>query len=147
MFKSKHFRPSYRSVSHGTWDRRMNVLVTKGSETSMLVSTTHVKRALLNWTGTEAAAATAVMVVESAALEPITFHADHPFLFVIRQRSTQTTLFIGRLLQTTSNGELRSEFKTGGNTYNPGDTDSSNSVTFYSMPILTLFVTFVYHIM
>jgi len=50
--------------------------------------------------GTEAAAATAVvMKCLSAAMpaRPKVFHADHPFLFFIRNRKTGTILFSGRL--------------------------------------------------
>jgi serpin B len=49
--------------------------------------------------GTEAAAATAViMQLKSAIPEPVTvFRADRPFLFMIREKSTGTILFIGRV--------------------------------------------------
>ncbi len=49
--------------------------------------------------GTEAAAATgAVMAGESAGPdEPREFHADHPFVFMIRDRLTGTILFQGRM--------------------------------------------------
>ena len=52
--------------------------------------------------GTEAAAATAVVVgVTSAPLEPRTFEADRPFIFLIRDRITGTILFAGRVLDPT----------------------------------------------
>ena len=50
--------------------------------------------------GTEAAAATgAVMAGESASIsdEPQEFRADHPFIFMIRDRLTGTILFQGRM--------------------------------------------------
>jgi serpin B len=51
--------------------------------------------------GTEAAAATAVVMVRSAAMqkedEPIEVKLDHPFLFVIRHRATGAILFMGRV--------------------------------------------------
>lgn len=48
--------------------------------------------------GTEAAAATAVAVAESAmALNP-TVAVDHPFIFIIRDDQTGTILFLGRVL-------------------------------------------------
>ncbi len=53
--------------------------------------------------GTEAAAATAV-VMELAAMPmnvPV-FKADHPFIFIIRDRSTNSILFIGRLTDPTN---------------------------------------------
>jgi serpin B len=52
--------------------------------------------------GTEAAAATAVVVVAfSAPLEPeevYEFTADHPFIFLIRHEKTKTVLFVGRFM-------------------------------------------------
>jgi serpin B len=49
--------------------------------------------------GTEAAAATAVIVGEtSAPAEPKLFEANRPFIFLIRDRVTGTVLFIGRVL-------------------------------------------------
>ena len=49
--------------------------------------------------GTEAAAATAVVVGEtSAPAEPKTFEANRPFLFLIRDDVTGTVLFLGRVL-------------------------------------------------
>ena len=49
--------------------------------------------------GTEAAAATAVMMVGTAfrPQEPKVFKADHPFVFVIRDRRTGAVLFMGRV--------------------------------------------------
>jgi serpin B len=50
-------------------------------------------------TGTEAAAATGVVMVEtSAPLEPFEFVADRPFFFAIRDRPTETVLFLGRVV-------------------------------------------------
>ncbi len=49
--------------------------------------------------GTEAAAATAVVVVgESARPEPIRVAIDQPFIFLVRDSGTGTILFLGRLL-------------------------------------------------
>ncbi len=47
--------------------------------------------------GTEAAAATgAVVKATAAALEPIVFRADRPFIFLIRHRPTGALIFLGR---------------------------------------------------
>jgi serine protease inhibitor len=53
----------------------------------------------VNEEGTEAAAATAVVMVASAAppQPPPVFRADHPFLFLIRENSTGSILFLGRV--------------------------------------------------
>ena len=55
----------------------------------------------VNETGTEAAAATAVGVtatsLELPAEKPKIFHADHPFLYLIRDRKTGVVLFLGRV--------------------------------------------------
>ena len=54
--------------------------------------------------GTEAAAATAVVMFPTAAPrperppEPEPFHIDHPFLFFIADRTTGAVLFAGRII-------------------------------------------------
>ena len=60
----------------------------------------------VNEEGTEAAAATAVLMMRSAGLssrppEPKVFKADHPFLFFIWDRKTNTVFFSGRVLDPT----------------------------------------------
>ncbi|XP_043575339.1 leukocyte elastase inhibitor A-like isoform X2 [Chiloscyllium plagiosum] len=50
----------------------------------------------VNEEGTEAAAATAVMVVLCARMDEEFFTADHPFLFFIRHNKTKSILFFGR---------------------------------------------------
>jgi serpin B len=57
----------------------------------------------VNEEGTEAAAATAVGMILCAGISgpapiPKVFKADHPFLFFIRDRKTDTVLFSGRVL-------------------------------------------------
>lgn len=56
--------------------------------------------------GTEAAAATAVMMEAGAAPNPhpLVFRADHPFLFLIRDTSTNVVLFAGRLADPSQGG-------------------------------------------
>ncbi len=52
----------------------------------------------VNEEGTEAAAATAVVMMKSAApRRPVVFQADPPFLFLIRDNRSGSILFIGRL--------------------------------------------------
>ncbi|MCW5550991.1 MAG: serpin family protein [Verrucomicrobiae bacterium] len=55
----------------------------------------------VNEQGTEAAAATAV-VMERTSISPLqVFRADHPFLFLIRENQTGSVLFLGRVLDPT----------------------------------------------
>ncbi|NLC38212.1 MAG: serpin family protein [Clostridia bacterium] len=51
----------------------------------------------VNEEGSEAAAATVVVVKETAALEPLAFIADRPFVFVIADDETGTILFLGKV--------------------------------------------------
>ena len=51
----------------------------------------------VNEEGTEAAAATAVvMTLKSVPFPAVVFRADHPFVFLIRENSTGSILFMGR---------------------------------------------------
>lgn len=56
----------------------------------------------VNEEGTEAAAATAVVIAPAAAVgkqeEPVVFRADHPFAFLIRDNRTGAVLFLGRVV-------------------------------------------------
>jgi serpin B len=57
----------------------------------------HKAFVLVNEEGTEAAAATAVVGVKATAvMMPLAFHADHPFVFFVRDRATGVVLFAGR---------------------------------------------------
>ena len=52
----------------------------------------------VNEEGTEAAAATAVVMTLSAMPMPNpVFRADHPFVFIIQENSTGNMLFVGRI--------------------------------------------------
>ena len=51
----------------------------------------------VNESGTEAAAATAVITGLESLKVPKIFHADHPFLYLIRDRKTGAVLFLGRV--------------------------------------------------
>lgn len=55
----------------------------------------------LNEQGTEAAAATGVVMATRAAMlptQPVVFRADHPFLFLIVDNRTKSILFMGRVV-------------------------------------------------
>ncbi|NHN59229.1 MULTISPECIES: serpin family protein [Halorussus] len=67
-------------------------------ENLQLGSVLHEAYVRVDEQGTEAAAATGVEVVNtSAVLNPPTFRADRPFLFVVRHRPTGAVLFLGRV--------------------------------------------------
>jgi serpin B len=51
----------------------------------------------VNEEGTEAAAATAVIMMGRAAVREMVFRADHPFLFLIRHNASGSVLFLGRV--------------------------------------------------
>ena len=48
--------------------------------------------------GTEAAAATAVIVGLESAMPNNVFRADHPFIFIIQEKETGNILFMGRVV-------------------------------------------------
>jgi len=53
----------------------------------------------VNEEGTEAAAATGIAIRPmSAQPMPVVFHADHPFLYLIRHEATGAILFMGRMM-------------------------------------------------
>jgi serpin B len=60
----------------------------------------HQSYVAVDETGTEAAAATGIAIrATSAAIDkPAEFKADHPFLYLIRDRKTGAILFLGRML-------------------------------------------------
>ena len=51
--------------------------------------------------GTEAAAATAVIMRELSVRPTNVFRADHPFIFIIQEKSTENILFFGRVVDPT----------------------------------------------
>ncbi len=59
----------------------------------------------VNEEGTEAAAATAVVMTAARRAEPPTFRADHPFLFLIQDNHTGSILFMGRVTDPTKSGK------------------------------------------
>lgn len=65
---------------------------------SMVIHQAYVK---VDEKGTEAAAATGVGMLESAAMPRNVFRADHPFIFVIQEKETGNFLFLGRVIDPT----------------------------------------------
>jgi serpin B len=76
-----------------------------GEEPLKIAEVVHKAFVEVNEEGTEAAAATAVTMdlkSVSPSPQPKVFQADHPFLFFIRDRKTNTVLFSGRVLDPTT---------------------------------------------
>jgi serpin B len=76
------------------------------SEGLMISDVIHQANVTVDEKGTEAAAATAVIMAPTSAAgnapeiqKPITFRADHPFLFFIQDNRTGAVLFLGRFEQ------------------------------------------------
>lgn len=70
-----------------------------GTKTLFITSVIHQGYVDVNEEGTEAAAATGVVVGRLALTPRKIFRADHPFLFLIRDRKTGLILFLGRLME------------------------------------------------
>jgi serpin B len=69
-----------------------------GDRSLFLGKLLHEARVEVNEKGTQAAAATgAIAKSEDKPEQPITFQADHPFLFLIRDAHSGSILFLGRL--------------------------------------------------
>lgn len=75
--------------------------------TKMLFISAVIHKAFVevNEEGTEAAAATAVMMMKVSARMYPQFRADHPFIFLIRDKATDSILFMGRVVDPTDEGE------------------------------------------
>jgi len=69
-----------------------------GSRTLFVQDVVHEGFIGVNEQGTEAAAATAVLVGPTSAPQPATFRADRPFVFAIRDRASGALLFAGRVV-------------------------------------------------
>jgi serpin B len=73
-----------------------------GTRRLSISAVVHKAFADVNEEGTEAAAATAVVVAPAAIPEPPpVFRADHPFDFLIRHNDSGSILFLGRLTDPT----------------------------------------------
>lgn len=75
--------------------------IAAGGERIFISNVLHKAFVAVDEKGTEAAAATAVVMVGTSIREPekpVTFKADHPFIFLIRQNQTGSILFLGRVI-------------------------------------------------
>jgi serpin B len=69
-----------------------------GTRNLFITSVIHQAYVKVDEKGTEAAAATAVILGESAMQKPKIFRADHPFVFIIQKRDTGQILFFGKIV-------------------------------------------------
>jgi serpin B len=70
-----------------------------GSRGLFIGAVLHKAFVAVNEEGTEAAAATAVVMGRGMLMPPPVFRADHPFLFLIREKRTGSVLFLGRVVE------------------------------------------------
>ena len=89
-------------MSHAFDGNKANFRGISGDDAFRISSVIHKAFVDVDEEGCEAAAATAVMADCGMGRprkvdESIDFRADHPFLFIIRYRYTQSIIFIGRL--------------------------------------------------
>jgi serpin B len=70
-----------------------------GSRELYIGAVLHKAFVVVNEEGTEAAAATAVIMARGMPAPPPVFRADHPFLFLIREKRTGSILLLGRLVE------------------------------------------------
>jgi serpin B len=68
-----------------------------GTNNLFISSVIHKAFVEVNEEGTEAAAATAIMIEKGIVLDPTTFIANHPFIFLIQQKETGAVLFMGKV--------------------------------------------------
>ncbi len=77
-----------------------------GSRDLFISKVVHKAFVDVNEEGTEAAAATAVVMAPTGMPAPPTnFHADHPFLFMLKENATGAVLFMGRVADPTATGK------------------------------------------
>ena len=73
-----------------------------GSHTLVVSDVLHKAFIRVNEAGTEAAAATAILVGGTSMPVPVVLTVDRPFIFLIRDRATGAVLFVGRVLDPTA---------------------------------------------
>jgi serpin B len=69
-----------------------------GGKDLFLSKVVHKSFVEVNEEGTEAAAATGGVMRVTSVQQPRIFRADHPFLFLIRDRTTGAVIFMGRVV-------------------------------------------------
>ncbi len=83
------------------FDKRADFSGMTGKKDLKIDKVIHQARIKVEETGTEAAAATAVVVIRKTAIDPdqpVIFRANRPYLFFIRENAGQSILFSGRVM-------------------------------------------------
>lgn len=96
-------KPTLAAMSQGVAfnDRKSDFSGMTGNRDLFISAVIHQAMVEVNEQGTEAAAATAVvMKLRSVAAAPV-FRVDHPFLFLIRESQSGSVLFLGRVVDPT----------------------------------------------
>ena len=91
------------SMSRGVaFDARADFSGMTGNRDLFISAVVHQAVVEVNEQGTEAAAATGVVVaLTDLPPPPRVFRADHPFIFLIREKSSGSVLFLGRVVDPT----------------------------------------------
>ncbi|HQX49696.1 MAG TPA: serpin family protein [Planctomycetaceae bacterium] len=90
------------------FDESANFTAMSKSESLMISQVIHQANVDVDEKGTEAVAATAIIMALPTApfdpepKQPVVFRADHPFLFLIRENRSGAILFLGRVTKPTS---------------------------------------------
>jgi serpin B len=72
-----------------------------GSQNLYIQNVIHQAFVQVDEKGTEAAAATSIMIGIKSAMPSNVFRADHPFIFIIQEKETGNILFMGRMTDPT----------------------------------------------
>lgn len=86
---------------HDAFDDRADFSGMTGAKDLYIGEVIHQADIEVNEEGTEAAAATAVVMTWKSVPMRVGFRVDHPFIFLIRHKPTNTTLFLGRVMNPT----------------------------------------------
>jgi len=104
-FQSKFYLKKFLKTMgmQDAFDDRADFSAMTGRKDLYIGKVIHQADIEVNEEGTEAAAATAVVMQRKSMSLRVTFRADHPFIFLIRHKPTNTILFMGKVMN--PNGE------------------------------------------
>jgi serpin B len=99
-FQSKFYlKKTLKSMGmHDAFDERADFSAMTGRKDLYIGKVIHQADIEVNEEGTEAAAATAVIMQRKSVPQRVVFRADHPFIFLIRHKPTGTILFMGKVM-------------------------------------------------